>query len=351
MNRITKAFITALSFILIISLMPFSVLAEETGMGSESPFLQAEFTDSNGETANGDFLEAGEYTVNITLSGMAAVSVFELSAEYNVSGENDIEINSVSTIADGEDSGFSCGGIVNEDNKFVVILASTNDYYTPISEGEVIITMQLTVNTDGDFADFFVVSEDAELTFVEASYEYGLEKAYVCTSVEATEDYYPTLSYDMSPDLSVKTITVTGMITVSENRTGSSGTYGVGGIKVYSGEEEVAVSAADGSFTAEVTKGTTELTVKGDTAVERTVTLSGESDVADVNIPIIVCNYESSDNVINYKDAGIFVDYLGTTNVYANLEASDGTVDYKDAGLFVDFLSDAAIEYSSLSLD
>ena len=102
MKKFTKAFITALSFILIISLMPFSAIAEG-GMGSESPFIQAVFTDGNGEEANGDALEEGNYTVDITLSGMAAVSFFELTAEYTA----DITITDVSTIAD-DNEGFKC---------------------------------------------------------------------------------------------------------------------------------------------------------------------------------------------------------------------------------------------------
>ncbi|MBQ9532239.1 MAG: hypothetical protein IJR70_09240 [Eubacterium sp.] len=343
MKRITKLFITALSFILIISLMPFSVLAED-GMGSESPVIQAVFRNEDGETAEGDFLTAGNYTVDLTLSGMAAVSAFEITADYH-----GIDINSVSTIADNND-GFKCGGIKNEDNSFVVILASTGENNTPISDNEVIVTMQVTVMEDGDFADFFVVDEDPELTFVQSSYEYGFQAAYVCNSNEATSIYYPTLSYDMSPDLTVKTITVTGIITISDNREGSSGTNGVGGIKVYLGEEEVAESAADGSFTAVVPKGTTELTLAGETTVDRTVTLSGESSIENVNIPIIVCNYVK-DNVVDFKDAGIFVDYLNDNYyVYADL-MSDGVVDFKDAGVFVDFLSDSPVEYTSLSLD
>ena len=345
MKKITKAFITALSFIFIISMMPFSVLAED-GMGSESPFIQAVFTDENGDEANGDTLEAGIYTVDLTLSGMAAVSTFELTAEYT----DDIVINSVTTIAD-TNEGFKCGGIKNEDNSFVVILASLGENNTPISENEVMVTMQVTVNTAGDFGNYFAVDEDPELTFIQASYEYGYQQAYVCTSVEASAIYYPTLSYDMSPDLSVKTITVTGIVTIAENREGSSGTYGVGGIKIFAGEEEVAQSAADGSFTAEVPIGTTELTLTGDTTVDRVVTLSGESSISEVNIPIIVCNYEKSDNLINYKDSGLYVDYIDTDYVYANLEASDNIVNYKDSGLYVDFLGDTAIEYSALSLD
>ena len=349
MKKITKAFITALSFILIISLLPLSVLAEG-GMGSESPFIQAVFTNEDGEAANGDILEAGNYTVDLTLSGMAAVSTFELTAEYT----DDITINSVSTIAD-EKEGFKCGGIKNENNSFVVILASTGENNTPISEGEVMITMQVTVNMDGDFADFFDVNEDPELTFVGSSYEYGISVAYVCTSVEATSDYYPMLSYDMSPDLSVKTITVTGTITISENRSGSYGSKGVSGIKVYLGEEIVGESDENGAFTAVIPKGTTELLVKGDTTFERTVTLSGESDISDVNIPVIICNYvqDAENEVIDYRDAGAFVEYLQTGAdyyLYADLNGDD-SVDYLDAGVFVDFMADAKLEYTPLSLD
>ena len=345
MKKITKLFITALSFILIISLMPFSVLAED-GMGSESPVIRAVFRNEDGETAEGDFLTAGNYTVDLTLSGMAAVSAFEITADYI-----GIDINSVSTIADNND-GFKCGGIKNEDNSFVVILASTGENNTPISDGEAMVTMQVTVNADGDFADFFVVNEDPELTFVQSSYEYGFQAAYVCNSNEATSIYYPTLSYDMSPDLSVKTITVTGIITIAANREGSTGTYGAPGIKVYLGEEQVAESAADGTFTAVVPKGTTELTLSGETAVDRVVTLSGESDIENVNIPIMICDY-AKDGAVNYRDAGSFVGYLAENAeyyVYADLNV-DGSVNYRDAGTFVAFLSDSPIEYASLSLD
>ena len=349
MKKITKAFITALSFILIISLLPFAVSAEE-GMGSESPLIQAVFRNEDGETAEGDFLTAGNYTVDITLSGMAAFSTFELTADYNVSGENDIEITSVSTIADTNET-VKCGGIKNEDNSFVVILASIAENNTPISDGEVMVTMQVTVNTDGDFADMFVVNEDPELTFVQASYEYGFDAAYVCNTVEATSTYYPTLSYDMSPDLSVKTITVTGTITISENSTGTSGTNGIVGIKVYNGEEEVAVSAADGSFTAVVPKGTTELTLVGEAAVDRTVTLSGENDISDVNIPVVVCDY-MKDGIIDYRDVKVFVNFIDNPdeyNVYGDL-MKDDLIDYRDVKMFVNFI-DVPVAYEALSLD
>ncbi len=147
--------------------------------------------------------------------------------------------------------------------------------------------------------------------------------------------------------------TVTGKVTIAEDREGSSGTYGVGGIQIKLGDEVVGESAADGSFEIQLPKGeaSTTLTITGETTVDRTITITGEADVENVNIPIIICNYESSDNLINYKDAGIFVDYLGSSYAFANLEASDGVVNYKDAGLFVDFLGNTAITYAEWSQD
>ena len=144
---------------------------------------------------------------------------------------------------------------------------------------------------------------------------------------------------------------VSGKITIAEDREGSSGKYGVGGIKINLGDQVVGESAADGTFEIELPKGeaSTELVISGDTTVERIITINGDEDVTNINIPIIICNYESSDKLINYKDAGKFVDYLGSSYAFANLEASDGTVNYKDAGLFVDFLGNSVVTYDAWS--
>ena len=146
--------------------------------------------------------------------------------------------------------------------------------------------------------------------------------------------------------------TVTGVVTIAEDREGTSGTYGVGGIEIKLGDEVIGESAADGSFEIQLTKGaSSELTFAGETTVDRTITIAGDADIADINVPIVVCNYEKSDNLINYKDSGLYVDYLGTDYVYANLEASDSIVNYKDSGLFVDFLGSAPIVYAQWNLN
>ena len=145
--------------------------------------------------------------------------------------------------------------------------------------------------------------------------------------------------------------TVTGVITISEDREGTSGKYGVGGISIIDAQgKELAVSEADGSFEIQLPKGeASTLTLTCETSVDRTITISGDTDVENINIPVIVCNYEKSDNFINYKDLGLFVDYMNSSYVFANLEASDSIVNYKDLGLFVDFIDNAPVTYAEWS--
>ena len=142
--------------------------------------------------------------------------------------------------------------------------------------------------------------------------------------------------------------TVSGMITIAENRKGTSGTYGAPGISILDADgNAIGVSDENGNFEIQLTKGANNtLTICGDTTVDRNIVITGESDLANLNIPIVVCNYEKSDNLINYKDSGLYVDYLGTDYAYANLEGSDSIVNYKDSGLYVDFIGSDPIVYA-----
>ncbi len=164
------------------------------------------------------------------------------------------------------------------------------------------------------------------------------------------------VSGDLTITVSVKesSITASGIITISENREGTSGTKGIGGISILdSNGKELAVSADDGSFEISIPKGTSTLTVSGSTTVDREITVTSDADISNLNIPIIICNYVKSDNLINYKDAAIFVDMIGNDAsgeyAYANLESSDNTINYKDAGLFADFIGKTEIVYGEWS--
>ena len=154
--------------------------------------------------------------------------------------------------------------------------------------------------------------------------------------------------------------TVAGRVTIAENRAGTNGNKGVGGIQIKLGGTVIGESAQDGTFEIMLPKGeaSTELTFVGETTVDRTITIVGEQDLADINVPIIICNYVKEnieDEVIDYRDAGAFVDYLATGAAYytyADLNGDDA-VNYLDAGVFVDFIGSSSdkIKYADWNQD
>lgn len=145
------------------------------------------------------------------------------------------------------------------------------------------------------------------------------------------------------------TITISGTVMISTDATGTSTTKGIIGIDVYVGDEVVATSAADGTFTAVVPKGTTELTFSGPTTIDRTVTLSGTVDVTDAVVPIVICDY-NRDKKINATDKGIFASaYSGDYNVYCDFNG-DLKVNATDKGLFAS-LYGKTVNYNALVLD
>ena len=144
--------------------------------------------------------------------------------------------------------------------------------------------------------------------------------------------------------------TVSGMITIAEDSEGSSGSYGIGGIEIYMGDDLLGTSAEDGTFEIKVPKGEpVGLTLKGESTVERSITINGDADVTNINIPVVVVDY-MKDGKVDYRDVAIFVDFIDAPeafNVYADL-LKDGKVDYRDVALFVDFI-DVPVNYAAWS--
>lgn len=145
------------------------------------------------------------------------------------------------------------------------------------------------------------------------------------------------------------TITISGTVMIATDKTGTSTTRGIVGINVCVGGEVVATSAADGTFTAVVPKGTTELTFTGDTTIDRTVTLSGTADVTGAVVPIVICDY-NRDKLINVTDRTVFAGALsGTYNVYCDLNG-DGLVNATDRTVFAGLYTQT-VAYNPLALD
>ena len=147
-----------------------------------------------------------------------------------------------------------------------------------------------------------------------------------------------------------KTITVSGTINIATSLDGTQSSAGVSGIDILANGVIVGTSGSNGTFTAKVPVGTTELTIHRDkVTVDRTVTLSGNSDISGVKIPVAVCDY-NSDKLINSTDFATFVSaYTGEYNLYCDFNG-DKSVNSTDYATFVSFYKNT-VNYAPLALD
>ena len=144
-------------------------------------------------------------------------------------------------------------------------------------------------------------------------------------------------------------ITVSGTVMIATDTTGTAYTTGIVGIEVYAGDTLVATSAEDGTFTATVPVGTTELTFTGSTTIDRTVTLSGTADVTGAVVPIVICDY-NTDTRINTTDSAVFAGaYGGEYNVYCDFNGDD-RINSTDSSVFAGFYGQTVV-YDALALD
>ena len=348
MKNVFRIMITALSMVLIIAAMPFAASAEAPqALGEESPFISAQFLNEDGDEVDGNSLAADEtYTVNLILSDISNVAVFNLTADIT----DDIDITNVTSIAEVENSGFEYGGYKIKDNTFVIVISTvSNTSYTALDGDTVMVTLTVDVKTDGDFADFFQISTSRNHTFIIANLEEGNEKAYVYKDLEASSTDFPFLDFDMSPSSS---ITVTGRVVVSKDefgRTYQNSPVRNATVSVIDANDAVlstAVTDSTGNFSVEVPSEGVSLTITKYCVNKRTISLSG-NEVSDYPIiPVVAVDYSSNGswdatdkNMFNtgYKDNNQDMDLSGNgsldatdKNIFKYFMAKNLTLDYDE---------------------
>ncbi len=345
MNKLLKKFCaTLLSTVFIFTILtPMSAYSQPGTMGTEFPHLSAKFTNSTGDVCCGDALEAGEYNVELVLSGMSSVCLFQITADVTA----DITINSVSTISD-VNSEFTTVPLDYEDNPFKLVIFSEADTAAVSSSGETMVTLNVTVNTPGDFENYFVLSTDPDVTFTAADYGDPIELSYVHISNPKTDEDYPNLTFDMSPDLTVKTFDVAGQVTIATNLDGTEGTEGIVGITAsveVNGEVVTATSDDNGYYTLKaLPEGEYSVTFSGSTTVNRTAALTVSADKA-VNgvitantLPVNICDYVDSEKVDLYDKTQFNKVLNGEYDVYYDIVKS-GKVDLYDKTMFNKFVN------------
>ncbi|MBQ7202711.1 MAG: hypothetical protein IJS03_01700 [Eubacterium sp.] len=352
MKNLNRIIITALSIVLIITAMPFAASAEANTLGTESPYIKAVFTDSNGDEADGNSLEVGRYTVNLELSGISSVAVFNFAADIT----DDISIQSVSSIAEIENSGFEYGGykVDTDNNKFVIVISTVSKTEsTAVTDGTVFVTLTVDVNTAGDFEDFFAASTNRDDTFIIADFRDGNESAYVYKTLEQTDTDFPFLDFDMSPDNSGYTVTGTVKVAKDEHGDSYAETSFVQNATInaidQSGETVATTTTAnDGTFSLEVPNTAVSLKVVKYCVIERTITLSGNAVADYPAIPVVAIDYNNSGGY-DATDKGLFKSKYEADDADADLNGSGGA-DASDKGIFKLFNKDMDYTYSDFTL-
>ncbi len=224
---------------------------------------------------------------------------------------------------------------------------------TLVNEGSTIYTAESWSNYVNALADAVKMAQDGNGSYTYKAKNYYKPNDKAGYTAQVSDCYYvdSVLQYaeiNLDPLPPVEEITVSGKIVVATDLTGTAYTNGVGGINIYSGDTIVATSADDGTFTATVPVGTTELKVVGDSTIDRTVTLSGAASVADVVIPVVICDY-NKDGAVNTTDKIVLTSAFTDYNVYCDFNC-DGVVNATDTVVFKGYFG-KAVAYNALALD
>ncbi len=341
-NNSKKFIAVSLSFFLFLFLTIYSsenCYAATGTIGSEKPSVTFEFKDSNGKIADGNNLSAGTYSVDVNLSGMANISIFQMSASYT-SVVTDLSVTSM------YNGNMKTAGPVIRNGEIILGLYSTNNDTTAIdSNGTALATLSVTVSSACDFADVFMVNNDPNYSFIQADYGDGYNMSYVPGIETQTGDYFP-MNYDVSPTLPANSFDIKGTVKVATSLDGDTTTGGIIGITVSVTDginSYSAVTDKDGLFTiSQVPVGSYDVTISGPTTIDRTATLTVSADkavdgVITVNdVGIVICDY-NKDTYINGVDTGLFSFALSVYDVNMDINC-DSFVTGVDVGLYSSFV-------------
>lgn len=204
--------------------------------------------------------------------------------------------------------------------------------------------------TEQSWGDYLRALSDAVIMAQEG--HDGDEEYAEVSELYATKAALQRAENKLTIDEGETTITVSGIVTIATNLEGgepsfTSEGYGIEGMYVEAAGVSV-LTNADGKFSIELPIGTTEITVSvsADSVIKRTVTISGDTSVEDVIVPIVVCDY-SNDGLFNGSDTGTFVEGFAEYKQIYDLNL-DGIVNGTDIGLYAGFLAQT-VEYDELA--
>ena len=158
--------------------------------------------------------------------------------------------------------------------------------------------------------------------------------------------------------------TVSGKVVIATTYEGDTGEDGITGINIYNGLSSQPLGTTDenGDFSVVVPAETSSLVFSNHTfengehhidsegcTIDRTVTLTGTTDISGVTVPIIICDY-NGDGAVSAADKQTFSRAMASTvsdsnyNVYCNLNADSG-VSAADKQILSRFMGNVKVSY------
>lgn len=341
-------------FVLIFTvfIFPCTVSAQTVNKGIEQLSVTAVYLDERGERVDGNVLTAGNYRMELVLSGFAQISEMEFTAFY----DNSITVNSNTVVCDIADARADISSLCKiGDGSIIICLVSLNDDCSSIDlEGAVIFSADITVSSSVplDMEKVITENENPNYTFVEKDYG-EIDKAsvpyvYNCYGFAESKpaDYAGTVTYmlfDMSPELP-KSYSVKGKVVAMLNPLSPddvTNAPALNGVSVKINDAVVATTGSDGIFEIpSLENGTYEAVLHYANGFDRKIQIivSGNSiDYTGKPITMVPCDYDNN-GYINVSDTNKFFNAMDIDDLDIADIDYNGHINVSDTNIYYSFV-------------
>ncbi len=366
-RKLSVALASVLTCTLIISFNIYGAAAEgsDSSVGTQSPVISAQFTDSAGKAADGNALTPGTYEMVLRVDDLSSISQMQFTASYDSSllafSGASLPLAAAGVNINAVQSEFSNGS-------FVFAYNSANyDSYSVLAANEaellkINVTVSDAADTAVDMNTALQVDENPNRTFIEVDYGdvtvSGTSYFYKCYALSTAADFngevYP-MKCDLSPELATghSVSAYIGALTAPSDEYGS---YPVTGAQVsveIGGETVSAETDESGKFILNnVSTGSYTATVSYKYGFTRTFTIEvADSDVeSSTMVGIVACDW-SKDSVINSTDKLSYLRLVAAKVGNANYDVGidinrDGVINSSDKLVYLRFVGAKSADFA-----
>lgn len=358
-RKISVALASVLTCTLIISINIYGAAAEgsTSSIGTQSPVISAQFTDSSGNAADGNALTPGTYEMVLRVDDLASISQMQFTASYDSSllafSGASLPLAAAGLNINAVQSEFSNGS-------FVFAYNSANyDSNSALAANEAeLLKINVTVSDAADTAidmnTALQVDENPNRTFIEVDYGdvtvSGTSYFYKCYALSTAADFNGevyAMQCDLSPELATG-YSVSAYIGALTAPTDEYGSYPVTGAQVsveIGGETVSAETDESGKFILNnVPTGSYTATVSYKYGFTRTFTIEVvDSDVeSSTMVGIVACNWDSN-SIINSNDSILYLEKIGYKSSDSGFDVSidldrNGIINSNDSLIYLNFV-------------